>query len=666
MGGVLSISACESARLEALYRYEILDSGSDSAFDELTRLAAYLCRTPIAAISFVDTERQWFKSSVGLDYKEATMEGDFCAHTIAGTDGFIVENADADERFKNHPWVVGQPALRCYAGVPLLSPDGYAIGSLAVMDLVPRTLSPEQLIGLRTIAHQVMAQLELRAHDRCPKQQADTRNVPLFEQAGKGAHLLALCEDITARRKQEEVWKSRQQLQAIVEGTSDAVFIKDVQGRYLLFNSAAGRFVGKLPDEVIGRDDTFIFSCDDARSVRAGDCRVMAGGKTQTFEEVVTTSDGLRRTFMSTKGPLFGSDGAVIGLFGISRDITERHRVEEALRSSEERFRLVAETTLDILWDKDCVTSKMWWSPSARVKFGYDLNGDLWTSRLHPDDRDRVLAQVQAALSSKVARYSAEYRFRLEDGSYGHFLDRASIIRDRSGKPTRMIGAMIDVTGAKQAYLSLQDAYQQLQVMADKLQTVESDERRRLSRELHDEVGQLLTALKFDLESLRRGKASNKKMTQAQFAERLARALDITDLLFASLRHIVRSLRPPMLDSLGLKVALESLAAEVQARTDLVCSVQIKGTERLPGLTPAGETALYRIAQELLTNVIRHAEANTVSLSLWVDKNCGILTVQDDGMGFDPTTLPKVEGVGLRGIRERVEIFGGLFHLTSG
>lgn len=343
----------------------------------------------------------------------------------------------------------------------------------------------------------------------------------------------------------------------------------------------------------------------------------------------------------------------------------ERHSAEEALRSSEERFRLVAETTLDILWDRDCGTNKMWWSPNARVKFGGDPSGDVWEARLHPDDRDRILAQVRDALSSKAPKYSAEYRFRLEDGSYGYFLDRACILRDSLGKPTRMIGAMIDVTAAKQAYASLQEAYHRLQVMANKLQTVESDERRRLSRELHDEVGQLLTALKFDLESLRREKVGKKKMKQIQLAERLARALDTTDLLFTRLRQIVRSLRPPVLDSLGLKATLESLAADVKARTGLACSVLIEGADRLPGLTPTGETALYRIAQELLTNVMRHAQAKTVSLSLSVDSDHWLLTVEDDGIGFDLTALPETGGVGLRGIRERAEIFGGHLHLTS-
>mgnify|MGYP001563056644 CR=1 FL=1 len=347
----------------------------------------------------------------------------------------------------------------------------------------------------------------------------------------------------------------------------------------------------------------------------------------------------------------------------------ERHLEEEALRSSEERFRLVAEATQDILWDWDLLTKTRWWSQNGQEKFGYDLSNlpedKSWVSRLHPDDRDRILALIRDALASKLHMFSGEYRFRLKDGSYGHFFDRAYILRDGSGKPTRMIGAMIDITGQKRAYTSLQEAYRRLQAMANELQTVESNERRRLSRELHDEVGQLLTALKFDLESVRRKSIGKKKLTTTQVAKRLTRALETTDLLFTRLRQIVRALRPPVLESLGLKAALESLAADVQARTGLACSVVIEGDDRQFDHAPTRETAIYRIAQELLTNVTRHAQAKTASMNLAVDQDHWILTVEDDGTGFDPTALPLAGGVGLRGIRERVEILGGRVDLTS-
>ena len=134
------IPSHEPARLAALHRYQILDTFSEPAFDELARLAAYVCRTPIAVISFVDSSRQWFKSTVGLSFADCPRSEAFCAHTILGTALFIVEEAAADERFVDHPWVVDSPFISFYAGVPLITPDGQAIGSLAVMDVVPRTL----------------------------------------------------------------------------------------------------------------------------------------------------------------------------------------------------------------------------------------------------------------------------------------------------------------------------------------------------------------------------------------------------------------------------------------------------------------------------------------------------------------------------------------------
>jgi PAS domain S-box-containing protein len=1334
--------SCESARLEALYRYNILNTVSESAFDDLARLAAYICRTPIAVISFVDAERQWFKSSVGLNHKEAQRETAFCAHTILGTDCFIVEKADADERFRDHPWVIEPPALRFYAGVPLTTPDGYAIGSLAVMDVAPRTLSPEQLDSVRTIANQVMAQLELRrtprsdirqeqvrrketedsvqaildrtahhtgpayfsvlvqelatitgvghafcarvlpggsraqtmalwsggsaqpnfeydlagtpceqvdgsalchyptgvqalfpddtllqqmeiesymgfpllgsqgrpigwisimgaeaiheparaeailrfcggragselermeaeaarwnsqqllenvveniplavfikdpkdefrvqlwnkaaesifgiprtdmlgrnAHDLWPKQQADsyldddrrciaeghihdiaeepsishargdivvhTRKVPLFDAAGKAIHLLSLCEDITDRKRTEEErskqellvslmlsigpgcikrvaadgtllhmnpagltmieacreeeaiglsvfdlvlpahraafmsmhqdvisgatrtlqfeiqglqggrrWmetyavpfrnpvtgnmehlavthditerkqaeealrESEQAIRALHEATATAglsfnermqavlevgcqrfglpigMLTRAVDEKLELTHVCApntgftagmdlplgatycnttlqatdpvcfahavvsewrfhpgykalglesyigtkliGRervygticFMGQDPrqvsfsqsdkdfillmarwiggeldrqqteqalkqseerfrtlyddtptmyftlaadgtvrsvnrfgaaqllyqvDELIGHSVLDVFHEEDKEAVATSLSECLATpeitrhwefrkvrkdgsmiwvqetakvGQSSSGETVVlvTCEDVTERkrteqalTFFRTlldyvddsieiidpqtgrfldgnkgaasnigytrdefltltvpdidplvTGPVFAGfmeqlrdapdpmilnslhrrkDGTTFPVevsaqlirlekdycVAVVRDSTERKRTEEALRFSEERFRLVAEATQDILWDWDLSANVRWWSPNAQEEFGCDLNGMLddkaWVSRLHPDDRDGILAQVQDALSSKLRMFSGEYRFRLADGSYGHFYDRAYIMRDGLEKPTRMIGAMINVTGAKQAYASLQKAYRRLQAMANELQRVESNERRRLSRELHDEVGQLLTALKFDLESIRRGGIGKRKLPPIQITERLTRALETTDLLFTRLRLIVRALRPPVLEALGLKAALESLATDVQARTGLACLVVIEGDDHQPSPSPTRETALYRIAQELLTNVIRHARAKAASISLAIDPNHWILVVEDDGIGFDPTALPLTRGVGLRGIRERVEILGGRIDFTS-
>jgi signal transduction histidine kinase len=150
----------EDQRLEALRRYQIVDSVADPAFDDLTALASYICGTPIALITLVDAHRQWLKSKIGLDVNDTSREVSFCAHTILADDVMVVEDAEADARFSGNPLVTGNPYIRFYAGSPLTTSDGFALGSLCVIDRVPRTLSDAQLAALRTLARQVVAQLE--------------------------------------------------------------------------------------------------------------------------------------------------------------------------------------------------------------------------------------------------------------------------------------------------------------------------------------------------------------------------------------------------------------------------------------------------------------------------------------------------------------------------
>jgi GAF domain-containing protein len=152
----------ETARLSALYQYQILDSEPEVAFDDLTKLAANICSTPIALVSLVDAERQWFKSSVGLSANSTPRDIAFCSYTILQSDILIVPDALLDERFASNPLVINKPSIRFYAGVPLITPDGHTIGTICVVDTVPRELSQTQIESLRALSHQVVAQLELR------------------------------------------------------------------------------------------------------------------------------------------------------------------------------------------------------------------------------------------------------------------------------------------------------------------------------------------------------------------------------------------------------------------------------------------------------------------------------------------------------------------------
>jgi GAF domain-containing protein len=157
-----SITNNEKQRLKVLWQYSVLDTVPEEIFDDLTELAARICEAPIALITLVDEKRQWFKSKVGISIKETSRDISFCAHAIKQPELFIVADATKDARFARNPLVTSAPKVRFYAGAPLVSPDGYALGTLCVIDKVPRELRPGQEQALRILARHVMSQLELR------------------------------------------------------------------------------------------------------------------------------------------------------------------------------------------------------------------------------------------------------------------------------------------------------------------------------------------------------------------------------------------------------------------------------------------------------------------------------------------------------------------------
>jgi GAF domain-containing protein len=166
----------EARRLKVLWQYEVLDTVPEEIFDDLSELAGAICDAPISLISLVDEARQWFKARTGISAQETSRDISFCAHAILQPGLFIVPDATADDRFKDNPLVTGEPNVRFYAGAPLITPDGYALGTLCVLDGKPRELRPEQLKALRLLARIVVSQLELRRHTKeLAKSREDTQ-----------------------------------------------------------------------------------------------------------------------------------------------------------------------------------------------------------------------------------------------------------------------------------------------------------------------------------------------------------------------------------------------------------------------------------------------------------------------------------------------------------
>jgi GAF domain-containing protein len=189
----------EKKRLNVLWQYEVLDTVPEELFDDLTELAAHICEAPIALISLVDERRQWFKSKVGLPVKETSRDVSFCAHAIGQSGLFIVPDASKDPRFAQNPLVKSDPKIRFYAGAPLITPDGYALGTLCVIDKAPRELRTDQKQALTILARHVVSQLELRRRSR---ELATVRqeHQKLRNEAGKLQAELAAARRRLARR----------------------------------------------------------------------------------------------------------------------------------------------------------------------------------------------------------------------------------------------------------------------------------------------------------------------------------------------------------------------------------------------------------------------------------------------------------------------------------
>jgi len=165
----------EAARVAALDRYAILDSEPEQTFDDLVTLAAYICKTPIAMLSLVDDHRQWFKSRVGVQIRETPKETSFCAHAIQQEDLFIVPDTLKDPRFKENPMVTGEPHIRFYTGAPIINEDGFALGTLCVIDRQPRELESEQKEALWALSRVALGQMELRQNLKLLKEALNDR-----------------------------------------------------------------------------------------------------------------------------------------------------------------------------------------------------------------------------------------------------------------------------------------------------------------------------------------------------------------------------------------------------------------------------------------------------------------------------------------------------------
>jgi two-component system cell cycle sensor histidine kinase/response regulator CckA len=438
-------------RLAAVRRTALLDTPPEESFDRLTRMAARLLGAPVALISLVTDDRQFFKSATGLPEPWATRRGtplaySICRHVVETGASLVVDDV------RRHPLLRSNLAARelgwiAYAGVPLVTGQGFAVGALSVIDAVPRLWSERDLALLQDLAACAVTEIELHSlRGRVPAEPAP--------RSGNGAIAPAGGFDAAG----------------IPMGVVSA------DGRWLRVNRPLIDLLGYPEDELLGAPAERITHPADREADRealalllAGECDSYSGEKRclKRSAEVAWV--------LATVTAVPAGGGKPRQLVVGFQDITDRKAVEAALREREERYRLAAGAASDAVRDWNLATDRVTWGDGQEPVFGWPppaaANPGWWYQRIHPDDRERVVGAIQSAITRGDRAWEIEYRFRRADGSWARVADRGLVVTE-NGEPVRLVGAMADVGERLEAVEALRRSEARYRSVVDDLREV--------------------------------------------------------------------------------------------------------------------------------------------------------------------------------------------------
>lgn len=401
----------------------------------------------------------------------------------------------------------------------------------------------------------------------------------------------------------------------------------------------------------------------------------------------IALRNGMRAVWST---PILSDDNAVLGTFAMfykapglpseqqfqliemavqmARVAIQSKHDEERLRASEREIRDVIDNIPAIAWtaqpDGRCIFANRSWQEYTGQTPG-EAAGWGWTPTVHPEDAERHVASWREAVASGK-RFESEARYRRADGLYRWFMGRGVPLRNERGEILRWYGILVDIEARKSAQEALhrservlRESAQHLRHLSRRLLGVQEEERRHLSRELHDRLGETLTALSINLSVLKKSVPGDAGATA-----RIEDSVGLVNCTAEAIDNIVAELRPPMLDDLGLAAALDWYGKQFSARSGIAVAVQADGP--IAGLAPDVGIALFRVAQEALNNVAKHARARHVAIALRLPRPDLVMSISDDGIGLPGAGLRsarRIAGLGLVTMRERAQAVGGRFEI---
>ena len=489
----------------------------------------------------------------------------------------------------------------------------------------------------------------------------------MHEPGGKIAGHIALMVDITERKRTEQ---SLRLLGYAVEQSKECIIITDTEldfpGPKIVFvNAAFTAMTGYTAEEAMGKTPRFLQGPRTDRTVLRRLRQSLARGEAFAGETINYRKNGTECHLEWQIAPVRNANGKATHFVAIQRDITERQAADKILRASEERFRQLAENLHEVVWIRNVGLRRLEFISAAYERIWQRSLADLsrrpedWQDAIHPDDRARISEEAELALAG--GEFDQSYRIVWPNGSIRWIRARTFPIRDGQGTLVRIAGIAEDITERKLSEQKQENFKGALQTLTNRLFEVQEEERRHLARELHDEIGQSLTAAKLEIEAAKRLKEL------ASVTLRLDDSLAVIERLLGSVRAMSFDLRPALLDEVGLAAAVRGHARSQAERGGLI--VQIAVSDSLPRADPSVEIACFRVMQEALTNVLRHARARAVEIRLDCVGGALCLSVRDDGIGFDVAAAEaraaSGQTFGLLSMRERVSLAGGSFGCVS-
>ena len=534
-----------------------------------------------------------------------------------------------------------------------------------------RLIAPESLDKIRSSFKRHMDGKEVEPHEYTLVNKEGERietiiTTKLMNYEGERA-ILGIVTDISERKWMEQALrKSEESYRYLVENANDIIYKTDHTGHFTFFNPIAVKTTEYPPEYLLGRHYLDLIRPDSRKDAEKFYVSQFKERLPSTYYEFPIITKSGKEVWLGQRVQLIFENDRVVGFHAVARDITERRRVEEALRESEERYRQLVKHAPAAIFEFDVEKQKLVALNEVLYEFLGYTNDEIETMDaidfLAEESRKLYMGRLGKVIAGEEIPETVEYKLRGKGGREIWALLNTRVLCDQ-GKPRRATVVAHDITDLKKAEEALRKSENRLRSLSSQLMKAQEMERMRLSKELHDELGQSLALLKHRMRSIQ----SKLQKGQSSLYEECEETTRHIDQIIENVRRLSRDLSPSILEDLGLTSALQWLTQNFEKQYPFITSLDIDNIDDL--FAKEVQTNFYRISQEALTNIAKHAEAKHVSFTVKESEGSISLIIEDDGKGFDVNKIRAIhypeKGLGLDAMEERAHMLGASFDIES-